>query len=127
MSYKNILLVDDDSDDTEVFTDALNSLNTSTVCRTFQNPLTALRELKNNSELPDLIFLDYNMPRVNGLEFLQQMREDQRLEQIPVVLISTPPEELMNAWLEKNSMKVEYISKPDNYNDIKEMISRFVK
>ncbi|MDP5199099.1 response regulator [Flavobacterium sp. DG2-3] len=127
MRYKNILLVDDDIDDTELFLEALNSMQTNAVYRTVSNPKIALAELRNAEQLPDLIFLDYNMPMINGLDFLKQMKSEKKFEQIEVVLISTPPEEFMYAWLKKNDISVEYISKPDNFDEIKEMFSRFVK
>ena len=127
MLYRNILLVDDDADDTQLFLEALKSMQTGAVYRTVSNPKTALAELRTAEELPDLIFLDYNMPMINGLDFLKQMKLEKKLEQIEVVLISTPPEEFMYAWLKKNDISVEYISKPDNFDEIKAMFRRFVK
>lgn len=127
MLYKNILLIDDDIDDTEVFLDALNSLKSDAIYRILLDPIIALAELKKSDQVPDLIFLDYNMPALNGLEFLTQMKKDAKLQKIEVILISTPPEEFMYEWLKQNNITVEYISKPRNYDDIKAMFGRFIK
>lgn len=127
MLYKDILLVDDDVDDTEIFLEAIKSLETKAVFRSNLNPVVALAELQTTNMLPDLIFLDYNMPLLNGLEFLHQMKKNKRLDQIKVILISTPPEEFMNPWLKKNNTVVPYFSKPSSYNELKTIISIFVK
>ncbi len=49
----------------------------------------ALEILRSDDELPDVIFLDLNMPRINGLEFLKILREDERLRYLPTIILTT--------------------------------------
>jgi CheY-like chemotaxis protein len=122
MPYKNILLIDDDSDDTLFFVEALSAVNNEVVCRTTLNPAKAWEELQILEELPDIIFLDYNMPVVNGLEFIKRMQSVERLKHIEVIVLSTPPEEVMVPWLDRNNAKVKYISKPTGMEEFRAML-----
>lgn len=122
MSYKNILLIDDDIDDTQFFVEALREVNKDALCRTAMNPLKALEDLASSEQLPDIIFLDYNMPSVNGLEFLKRMLQIERLRQIEVIILSTPPEEVMIPWLDRNNIRVKYVSKPVHMEELQEVL-----
>lgn len=117
MLYKNILLIDDDPEDADIFREAMASLNKDFVLRCIYNPKKALEELKVTEKLPDLIFLDYNMPIINGLELLRELKKESRLEHIPVILISTPSEEFMQEEMRNNRI-IKYISKPDSYTEL---------
>lgn len=122
MPYKNILLIDDDSDDTLFFVEALSAVNSELVCRTTMNPAKAWEELETLEELPDIVFLDYNMPVLNGLEFIKRMQSVERLKHIEVIVLSTPPEEVMVPWLDKNNARVKYISKPTGMKEFRAML-----
>lgn len=117
MLYKNILLIDDDRDDAEIFMQAADRLNKGVALRWYQNPELALEDLKCADNLPDLIFLDYNMPKINGLEMLEELKSEKKLKDIPVILISTPSQEFMRELLEKKKI-IQYISKPNSFNDL---------
>jgi CheY-like chemotaxis protein len=119
MAYKKILLIDDDTDDTLIFMEALQELDKNVECRTALNPLKAFQELAASEDLPDLIFLDYNMPLVNGLEFIQRMQGVESLKKIEVIVISTPPEDVMVQWFARNNTAVRYISKPNTIRELK--------
>lgn len=122
MSYRNILLIDDDQDDTQFFVEAVQAVNKEAVCLTSENPVKALKELETTEQLPDIIFLDYNMPAVNGLEFLKRMGQIERLKNIEVIVLSTPPEEVMVPWLDRNNIRVKYISKPVRMEELQEIL-----
>lgn len=122
MSYKNILLIDDDSDDTLFFIEALKAVNEEAVCRTALNPAKALEELEKAELLPDILFLDYNMPAVNGLQFIQRMQQIERLRHIEVIVLSTPPEEVMVEWFDRNNIAVKYISKPVTMKEMQQIL-----
>lgn len=126
MSYKNILLIDDDSDDTLIFVEAVNTVNKEVVCHTARNPSKALDELKISENLPDIIFLDYNMPTVNGLEFIKRMQQIERLKNIEVIIMSTPPDEVMVPWLDRNNTSVRYISKPSTMHELEEILGQLL-
>lgn len=118
MPYKNILLIDDDSDDTLFFVEALSAVDKPINCRTILNPAKAWEELQVLEELPDIIFLDYNMPLLTGLEFIKRMQGVERLKNVEVIVLSTPSEQVMAPWLETNNTAVKYISKPDSIEEL---------
>jgi len=126
MLRKDIFLVDDDEDDITNFMDAIHSLNKEVSCRTSSNPIKALAELNSTEKLPDLILLDYNMPFINGLEFIRRLRSYDKLADIEVVMFSTPDEQIMIPWLLKNNTVVKYISKPDTFEDLKAVLDEIL-
>ena len=75
MDLKQIFLVDDDEDDKEIFMAALQEINTEVACITADNGYDALNKIKTKQANPDLIFLDLNMPLMNGQVFLKKLRE----------------------------------------------------
>lgn len=58
-------------------------------CREATDGLDALEYLQQARELPDLIIMDINMPRLGGLEFLKRIKESERLRHLPVVVLSS--------------------------------------
>ena len=71
---KTCLLVDDDEDDAEIFSIALNEANPDIKCLTAADGLEALEMLRDPSFIPDYIFLDLNMPLMTGKECLVEIR-----------------------------------------------------
>ena len=91
--YKNIFLVDDDADDHLFFTTAINVIDKSIKCSVASNGLEALTKLNALEMLPDIIFLDINMPVMNGFEFINKLKAEKSLRGIPVVVLSTSDKE----------------------------------
>ena len=88
--YKKILIVDDDSDDVEIFCEAIAEINPTIKCESAENGEEALKLLRKPFQvLPDFIFLDLNMPRMNGKQCLAELKKDPRLKEIPVVVYTT--------------------------------------
>jgi len=86
----SIFLVDDDIDDQEIFVEVLSEINASIHCATAVDGEEALTILKNNlPQVPDYLFLDLNMPRMNGRQFLKTIKTIAILKSIPVVVYST--------------------------------------
>jgi len=84
-----IFLIDDDEDDQFFFKDALESINPTLRCDTAANGKIALDQLKVSTSLPELIFLDLNMPVMDGFEFLIQIKKENVLNKIPIGIFST--------------------------------------
>jgi CheY-like chemotaxis protein len=82
-------LVDDDEDDREIFTIALSDLGENIECVLASDGMDALQKLRSSESLPDFIFLDLNMPRMDGKECIAEIKKDNRLYDIPVVIYST--------------------------------------
>lgn len=87
---KKIFLIDDDSDDREVFQAALSSIEFKNEFAEAENGEQALTMVMNKAFLvPDIIFLDLNMPKMGGLEFLKKMRLIPEYKEVPVLIYST--------------------------------------
>src|SRR5579864_6493154 len=89
MQYAHILFIDDDEDDLDLFTEAVRRLPVVIQTETFQDASTALATLDAGKTHPDLIFIDLNMPVLNGQEFLRTIKAHEVLRDIPVIVLST--------------------------------------
>jgi CheY-like chemotaxis protein len=86
----HVLLADDDNDDCFFFDKALKTLPISTRLTTVENGKKLMSYLtKHADDLPDVLFLDLNMPLKNGSECLAEIKEDAKLKELPVVIYST--------------------------------------
>ncbi len=83
------MLVDDDEDDRTIFKDAIEQMGPSYEYCEAVDGVEALAYLKRARRLPDFIFSDFNMPRMNGKEFLMELRKDENLENIPFIMYTT--------------------------------------
>lgn len=91
MTKTHILLIDDDEDELEILTAALNKVPLSFDCMWVQSAEHAVELL--NHYTPDYIFIDYNMPKENGLKCLAEIKKMQHMQDIPVILYSTAIDE----------------------------------
>jgi len=89
MRPNTYFLIDDDQDDREIFALATEEVNPENVCFTCQNGNEALRLLVSKEITPTHIFIDINMPRMNGKECLAAIRELRHLNTIPVFMYTT--------------------------------------
>lgn len=88
--YKTVFLADDDEDDREIFLDAIHDVDGSIECRFAPNGEVALQTLDNDIlQKPELIFLDLNMPKINGKQLLRELKQVKGLQDIPVIMYST--------------------------------------
>jgi CheY-like chemotaxis protein len=100
---KIIIVIDDDADDLELMKDAIAEVDSSLVCISFIYADEALQLLAKGQIIqPDYIFVDINMPRLDGPTFLKTLRGQSEYENTPVIMYSThlPPEDsqkLLNA------------------------------
>ena len=85
---KRILLVEDDKDDQQLFCEALSDFHPSIFCQVANNGLEALSLLSIHPPF-DMIFLDLNMPKIDGFECLKVMKSHLLYRYIPVIILST--------------------------------------
>jgi CheY-like chemotaxis protein len=119
---QQILLAEDDDDDSMLFKEALNELATPTDLHRVKDG-EELMSLLNQStiKLPDILFLDINMPRKNGFECLMEIKNTENLKKIPVVILSTSSgKELVDKMY--NAGANLYICKPNQFNHLKKII-----
>lgn len=94
--YKNyifpgmvVLNVDDDQEDREFFCDALREIDAAITCLTAGSGMEALTLLESLTSLPDYIFLDINMPMMDGKQLLRTLKKLPAFQSIPVIMYST--------------------------------------
>lgn len=121
-NLKPILLVEDDAVDAMTFERALSDLNIKNEVVHRTNGEEALEYLSGeDKEKPCFIFLDLNMPRMNGIEFLEVVKSDSNLRRIPVVVLTTSDSE--KDVVESFELGVAgYMVKPADYKKFVEAI-----
>lgn len=122
MKQLKILLADDDTDDCFFFKKALEELSVDSELAIVHDGEQLMNYLSENSEhLPLVLFLDINMPRKNGLECLSEIRQNDKLKDLPVAMFSTS-----NSWdtinmLFRSGAHV-FIHKPSDFAQLKQII-----
>ena len=86
-----IILIEDDREDVEIFTEALREINLKNELVHFGTSLEAIEYLRTTTECPFLIFCDMNLPMMSGIEFRKKIEEDPllRKKSIPFIFYST--------------------------------------
>jgi CheY-like chemotaxis protein len=121
-----VLLADDDRDDRYFFFRALKTLPFATGFTEVVDGEMLMKHLRENSHnLPDVLFLDQNMPRKNGLECLGEIKQNRRFQKFPVVIHSTHmDEEMADAFYQKGAHF--YIRKAE-FPELKKMLHYIIK
>ncbi|TVZ57933.1 response regulator receiver domain-containing protein [Flavobacteriaceae bacterium MAR_2010_105] len=117
MSHKlSILFIEDDVVETMKMNRTINKLQESYHIQEAKNGEEALRLLKANNRLPDIILLDLNMPKINGIEFLKILKSDELLKYIPTIILTTSSnrKDVMECY---KIGVAGYILKPLKYED----------
>jgi CheY-like chemotaxis protein len=120
----NVLLADDDDDDREFFTEVINEVAPRVRISSVKNG-AALMTLINDpsADLPDIIFLDLNMPCKNGKECLKEIKKSPKLRHIPVIIYSTSSnvKDIENAYNEGADL---YVTKPNTCSELKRIAKK---
>jgi CheY-like chemotaxis protein len=122
-----IFLVDDDEDDRVIFTSVLKTLKVPTQCYIAHDGLEALSLLQNDLVItPDLIFLDLNMPKLNGFGFLKEVKKISGIRSIPVFIYTTS-----NSQRDINESfrlgAYGFVTKPPLYNELGDVLKNILE
>jgi CheY-like chemotaxis protein len=124
--YIHIILADDDEDDRLFFTDAFDELKINTKVNTFNDGVELMNYLNQpEAILPNVLFLDLNMPRKNGIECLDEIKMNDRFNDIAIAIFSTSSSE---EHIEETFVKGAniYIKKPSDFSKLKKVLSDVV-
>jgi CheY-like chemotaxis protein len=123
-NHVKIFLAEDDKVDCQLFKEVLEELPLLTQLTTFHNGEQLLNRLiKKPNDLPDVLFLDLNMPRKNGFVSLGIIKRDNILDKIPVVILSSANEDLKIKRV-FNDAAHYYIRKPNDFSELKNVINK---
>ncbi len=115
------MIIDDDRDDRFFFREALTGMLSSPLCLEAIDGEDGLSQLRKAKQLPDFIFLDVNMPRMDGRECLKELKNDPNLRNIPVIMYSTSfSKESIEEFRAIGSSY--YLNKPTDMNKLPEQI-----
>ena len=113
---KTLLLIDNDPDDLYIFCEAVKEIDPGAECITFHDCI-GIEAKTAHKKKPDFIFLDLNMPFVNGKECLMHIKKIPQLQSIPVIIYST-------TRLQKEKDEAfelgaySFLTKPDTYEEL---------
>jgi CheY-like chemotaxis protein len=116
--YKRLLIIDDDVEDQEIFLEALKEVDSTVLCYTAMSGEEAFKKMETDVVLlPDLIFLDLNMPKLNGKQVLKEIKNSRLLRQIPVIMYSTSfaPRDIDEI---KSVGAIYHLLKPSRFDDL---------
>lgn len=119
----HILLADDDEDDRLFFKDAFEEVKIQTQVEFAFDGMQLMEYLlQSDVKLPDILFLDLNMPKKTGKECLAEIKQNQRLKNIIIAIYSTSAseEDIEDTFVYGANI---YIKKPNNFNDLKKIIN----
>jgi CheY-like chemotaxis protein len=123
---KRILLIDDDQEEADIFRNAVLEADDTAIFHHAGGCLEALHLIKEKMlPVPALIFLDINMPEINGLDCLKTLKRAEPLKHIPVVIYSTSsnPADTIRAL---NLGALAYWTKPNKYRDLLKKIQDLI-
>jgi CheY-like chemotaxis protein len=122
LKHLNILLADDDSDDCHFFKKAIEELLLSATLKIVHDGEQLMNYLYDNPKnLPDILFLDLSMPRKNGLECLSEIKQNKKLKDLPLVMLSTSNSKDTISKAFTIGAQV-YIHKPGDFAQLKQVI-----
>jgi len=127
MTDKTILYVDDDPDDTELFSEVVKTYHPEYHVLGANNGFEAIKQLhkgKSSHRLPCLIVMDINMPIFNGKDAMLQIKRDNQFKHIPIVMFTTSPSQPADPIFADHA--VDIIQKPSSYELLKAVIDQLL-
>ncbi len=126
-SNRPILLVEDDEVDVMTVKRAAKIIKIKNPIHHAGDGEAALEYLEENEgKIPCIIILDINMPRMNGIEFLKIIKEDDRFKRIPVIVLTTSKEQ-QDRYETFNLSVAGYMLKPVDYDQFVEIMDTIKK
>lgn len=121
----HIMLADDDEDDRLFFIEAFSEVKTKYTITTFVDGSQLMDYLTSDNPLPDIIFLDLNMPKKSGMDCLKEIKGNKELKNITVAIYSTSSseEDIENTFVTGANV---YIKKPNDFTQLKKILTDII-
>ena len=121
-----VLIIDDDIEDRELFHEAIGEVDSSIKCYTAKDGKEALSMItREQVELPDYIFLDINMPVMNGRECLTEIKKNSKLKAITFIMYSTTSDTNEIRWYYTLGAH-DFLIKPHNFKKLVEALNSII-
>lgn len=123
---KFFLLADDDLDDAELFSEALSTIQQPVKFHHVPDGQAVFKFLNDAAPMPNIIFLDLNMPEMSGWQCLAKLKNEDNLKSIPVIMYSTSsnPRE-KDIAIDLGALG--FITKPSSFTDLTRILERIVQ
>jgi CheY-like chemotaxis protein len=121
---KRIMLIDDDPDDQLLFRDAVHTVRPDLQCELASSCLEALKQLEEIQ--PDLIFMDLNMPVMNGFDCLAYLKNKSELRDIPVIIFTTS-KNLRDIDRTRQLGASWFMTKPDDFHVLCKKLNKIIQ
>jgi CheY-like chemotaxis protein len=125
MKFTNILFIDDDEEDLQIFQAALDHISTTIKYNYFTDARKALEQLRLGTVTTQAIFLDLNMPLMNGHEFLAQLKQEEKLKHIPVIIFTTSSDNAIRE-MTLSMGAIDFLTKPNDFKDLIALLQPFI-
>lgn len=122
MKKFSLVLIEDDADDVDILTDALDMNDIQYEITWLKDGSAAVSFFENSEMLPDIIVMDFNLPRVHGRELVNFIRSRKRLDPVPILILSTSSNSEDIAYAYRSGAD-KYLVKPATVEGIKETVS----
>ncbi|HEY0744823.1 MAG TPA: response regulator [Chryseosolibacter sp.] len=122
----HILYIDDDSEDREIFREAISEIGPSYVCNVATDGSEGMEALETSVIIPDYIFVDVNMPVMNGRQFLERVKTIPGFRSIPVIMYSTTSfTQERNEYFRLGALDV--LVKPNTFTEICDLLKNVIE
>jgi CheY-like chemotaxis protein len=126
MTYERILLIEDDDDDRSFFLEAVRQINPALNVSSLSAADEALEKLVSGEIKVDIIFLDLNLPRMKGAEFLEKIKLAGDLKKIPVIVLTTASDPDTMEIIKKFGAKA-FITKPGSLDELQRTLGAILR
>jgi DNA-binding NtrC family response regulator len=124
---RKFFLIDDDIDDQEIFLMALKAVNTNIACVTVDDSIEGLRMLREDTSfIPDYIFIDVNIPKMNGMQCLPELKKINHLKDVELIMFSTSSDP-RNIDESKVLGASQFMIKPSSLQELIEALRNLIK
>jgi CheY-like chemotaxis protein len=121
-----VLLIEDDLDDVELLEDTFKDNGLAYQLDVINDGSDAIQHLNNCTIYPDIIILDFNLPKVHGRDILMEIKSLNAFKNIPVLILTTSSAKEDMDYAYKNGAN-RFLIKPTNVSQIKEMYAVIVE
>ena len=121
-----VLYAEDDIEDYSLFLEVLESVHARVDCINVVNGVEALKYLEDAIVLPDYIFLDVNMPTMDGKSCLKAIKRDPRFKNIPIIIYTTSRNPLDQQFCIELDV-LAYLPKPNSFIEAQTSLQKIFK